>query len=61
MIEEDSFVELAGACVRACRVLKAVTERGDVGSSSGPSIRRVEDLGRCDNPVQRFQSLDPSG
>ena len=46
MIEDDSFVELAKSCARACHMLKAVTEREDVGNLGGPSERRIEDLGR---------------
>ena len=58
MLEEDSFLELAKACVRVCHVLKAVTEREGEGSLSGPSTRRIEDLGRCDDPAQRLQPPD---
>ena len=53
MIEEDSFVELANACVRTCHVLRDVTERRDVDNLSSPSRTRIEDLGRCVNLAQR--------
>ena len=52
MIEEDSFVELAKACVRTCHVLKTVTDSRDLDSSSGPSRRNIEDLERCVDPPQ---------
>ena len=51
-MEEDSFMELAKACVRACHVLKAVTDGRDVDNSSSPSRRQIEDLGRCVDPAQ---------
>ena len=54
MLEKDSFVELAKACVRACHVLKAMTEREDACNLNSTGTRRVEDLGRCDNPTQHF-------
>ena len=52
MIEEDSFVELANACVRACHVLKTVTDGRDTDSLRSPSERQIEDLGRCVDPAQ---------
>ena len=51
-MEEDSFVELAKACVKAFHVLKTVTDGRDVDSSSSPSRRQIEDLGRCVDPAQ---------
>ena len=53
MTNEDSFVELARDCVRACHVLKTMTEGRDADNLSGSSERRIEqigDLGRCVNP-----------
>jgi len=47
MIEEESFVELAKTCVRACHVLKTATDGRDINDLSGPSRRQIEDLGRC--------------
>ena len=52
MIEEESFVELAKACVRACRVLKTATDGRDINDLSGPSRGQIEDLGRCVNLIQ---------
>ena len=52
MIEDDSFVELAKTCVKTCHVLKTVTNGRDIDNSSGPSKRRIEDLGRCVDPAQ---------
>ena len=49
MIEEDSFVELTKTCSRACRTLMATG--GGAESSSGPSKRQIEDLGRCVDPI----------
>jgi len=51
-MEEDSFVELAKTCVRTSHVLKTVTDGRDTDSLSGPSMRRIEDLGRCADPTQ---------
>jgi len=47
MIEEESFVELAKTCVRACHVLKTATDGRDIDDLSGPSRRKIDDLGRC--------------
>ena len=52
MIEEDSFVELAKTCVRTFHVLRIVTDGRDIDSLSGPSRRRIEELGRCVDPAQ---------
>ena len=54
MVNEYSFVELARACVRACHVLKAVTEGRSADNLSSPSKKKIEDLGRCVDQVQRF-------
>ena len=46
-------MELARDCVRACHVLKTMTEGKDADNLSGLSQRRaeqIEDLGRCVNP-----------
>ena len=42
-MKDSPFVELAKDCVRACHVLKSVTE---------PSEKQIEDLERCVNPAQ---------
>jgi hypothetical protein len=47
MIDDDAFVELAKCCTRTCHVLKTATEGRSVDSLSGPSKKRIEDLGRC--------------
>ncbi|KAF9642627.1 hypothetical protein BDM02DRAFT_2008189 [Thelephora ganbajun] len=46
MIEEDSFVELAKLCVKACHVLQAVTEGRDFDDLSGHIRQQIEDLER---------------
>ena len=45
-------MELAKDCVRVCHVLKSVIEGMDADNLSGPSKKRVEDLGRCVNTAQ---------
>ena len=52
MVKEDSFVELANVCARACLVLKTMTEGRDAENLSGPSMKGIEELGRCVNPTQ---------
>lgn len=54
MIKENSFAELARDCVRACHVLKTVTEGRDGDNLSGLSEKQIEDLGRCVTPDQFF-------
>lgn len=51
MIKEDSFVELAKTCIRACHMLKAATEGRGVENLNGPSKKGIEDLGRYVNPT----------
>ena len=42
-MKDGPFVELAEDCIRACHVLRSVTD---------PSGKQIEDLGRCVNPAQ---------
>lgn len=60
MGHEDSFVELVRVCVRACHLLKAVTEGRDVDNLSSPSKKGIEDLGRHVDPSQQFLLLTTS-
>ena len=57
MGHEDSFVELVRVCVRACHLLKAVTERRVVDNLSSSSKKGIKDLGRYVDPSQRFLLL----
>ena len=52
MIKEESFLELARACVRTCHVLIAATKGRDADGLSDASEKQIEDLGRCVKPVQ---------
>jgi len=51
MIDDVAFVELAKYCVRACHVLKAVTERRGVDGLSGPVKGAIESLGKYVDPA----------
>ena len=44
MADDDAFVELAKYCVRACHVLKTVTEGRGMDGLSGPAKKAVESL-----------------
>ena len=57
MVGEDSFVELAKLCTRACRAVKTVTEGRDADTLSGPSKKKIEDLARCVDPAQPSLSI----
>jgi hypothetical protein len=45
MIHDDAYLELAKCCVRACHVLKTATEGRSGDSLSGPSKKKIGDLG----------------
>ena len=47
-------MELANVCVRACHVLKTMTEGRGTENLSGPSKKGIEELGRCVNPTQPY-------
>ena len=51
-VQEDSLVELAEDCIRACNVLKRATDGMGVDDSSGPSRKQIEDIERCADPAQ---------
>ena len=61
MIDDDAYVELAKCCTRVCHVLKTATEGRSVDSLSGPSKKRIEDLGRCVNPANSTPLTITSG
>ena len=42
-------MEIVNTCLRAYDVLKRVTEAKAVDSSSGPTRKQIQDLGRCVN------------
>ena len=52
MIQDESFLKLARACVRTCHVLMTVTKGRDMDGLSDASEKQIEDLGRCAKPVQ---------
>ena len=47
VIDNDALVELAKYCVKACHVLKDVTQEMDANSLSSPSEKAINDFGRC--------------
>jgi hypothetical protein len=61
MIDDDAYVELAKCCTRACHVLKAANEGRSADSLSGPSKKRIEDLGRCVDPANSSPPTITSG
>ena len=52
MADDDTFVELAQYCARACHVLKTVTERSSLDASSELVEKAIENLERFVSPAQ---------